>query len=606
MDGLVLALCMVVWGVPDDAAAVDSRTTDTVLENLLCRYVISADGVNRAFVNRKTGKDYCEPGYPFMFAGRGQQTWPSTAVRAAGNKLHVSFSDSGIEVTVRAETKPTHFTLTIESVRGGELDWLQLCNLRLSITENVGTLVNAAWDSSFGACVLACTDQTNSYGADGARAVLCARAYREYGIVGAKVAILGTPTGGPDPASRLLEAIGRVEIAEGLPHPMLNGVWIKQAKERFYSYLMVHNLGEHNVQDVIQLARGGFGCVEFYPWRSTPSYRLNEALFPHGMAGLKQVCDQIHAAGLQVGLHVMQGMVGWGLKDDPYITPRADPRLLQDRHGTLADDLDATATALELAEGTDGWPEAGDLFVDGEIIRYAKRTPTGFAECQRGLWGTTVRDHSKGTRVGHLVNCFPIWGGCVYCPDVRTDMVDEICQRIADVFNAVGADMSYFDGGEELCVQPPLWRHVGLVGLGVMKRLKKPVVLSGNAVYTHLSWHVVARGHPSYDPIYFGRREYTLRFKGQNPAMWAKNLLTGDVGWFAPHVNSLTTDAVTPDEVMLLCLKAVGGKAPISFIMDADNPWANRRMPEMLEIIRACDELKRTDYFTEQARAELA
>ncbi|MCX7599869.1 MAG: hypothetical protein N2512_13520, partial [Armatimonadetes bacterium] len=38
----------------------------------------------------------------------------------------------------------------------------------------------------------------------------------------------------------------------------------------------------------------------------------------------------------------------------------------------------------------------------------------------------------------------------------------------------------------------------------------------------------------------------------------------------------------------------------------ADNPWANRRMPEMLEIIRACDELKRTDYFTEQARAELA
>lgn len=607
--GLALSLCLTgagsyLWGA--GSAESQGEAADVVLQNDPCRYVICADGTNRAFINRADGKDYCEPGHPFMLAGRGQQTWPSTAVRAHGKKLGISFGDSGVVVTARVETRPTHFTVTVDCIEGGQIDWLQLCNLRLSITENVGTLVNAAWDSSFGACVLACNDQTHSFGADGARAALCARCYPEYGIVGAKVAIIGTPTGGPDPATRMLEAIGRVELAEGLPHPMLNGVWIKQAKERFYSYLMVHNLSEQNVQDVIELARGGFGCVEFYPWRSTPSYRLNEALFPHGMAGLKSVCDQIHAAGLQVGLHVMQSMVGWGPKDDPYITPRADPRLLQDRRGTLAEDLDAGATSLELAEGTAGWPEAGDLFVDGEIIRYAKRTPSGFAACQRGLWGTTVRPHAKGTPVGHLVNCFPIWGGCVYCPDVRTDMIDEICQRIADVFNAVRADMSYFDGGEELCVQPPAWRNIGLVALGVTKRLKKPVILEGNALYTHLSWHVITRGSPSYDPIYFGRREYTLRFKGQNPAGWAKNLLTGDVGWFAPHVHSLTTDAVTPEEVMLLCLKAVGGKAPISFQMDADNPWANRRMPEMLEIIRACDELKRSDYFTAQARAELA
>ena len=43
-------------------------------------------------------------------------------------------------------------------------------------------------------------------------------------------------------------------------------------------------------------------------------------------------------------MHVMQGMVGWGSKDDPYITPKADPRLLQDRHATLAAALDDKAT----------------------------------------------------------------------------------------------------------------------------------------------------------------------------------------------------------------------------------------------------------------------
>ena len=60
--------------------------------------------------------------------------------------------------------------------------------------------------------------------------------------------------------------------------------------------------------------------------------------------------------------------------------------------------------------------------------------------------------------------------------------------------------------------------------MGVQSRLRKPVILDGNALYTHRSWHVISRGSPSYDPFYFGRRAYTLRFKGQNPAGWANNL----------------------------------------------------------------------------------
>jgi hypothetical protein len=382
-------------------------------------------------------------------------------------------------------------------------------------------------------------------------------------------------------------------------------VWIKRAKERFASYLMAHGVGEQNVDQVIEFAKGGFGCIEIYPWLSTPSYKLNPKLFPNGMKGLKTVADKIHAAGLQLGLHTMQGMVGWGGMRDPYITPKADPRLLQDRHATLATELGPKDTEVKVSEATTDWPEKGDLYIEGEIVRYERRTEAGFAECTRGMHGTTIATHPKGAQVGNLVNCFKMWGHCIYAPDVRTPMIDEVCENIARVFNAVGADMTYFDGGEELCVQPPHWRNVRLVGMGVMKRLKKAVVLEGNAVYTHLSWHVVTRGSPHFDPIYFGRREYTLRFKGQNPASWKKNLLTGDVGWFTPHVHSPSTYAVTPDEVMLLCLKALGGKSPISFSVNCNNLYANKRMPEMLEIIRTCDELKRLDYFSEKICAEL-
>jgi hypothetical protein len=291
---------------------------------------------------------------------------------------------------------------------------------------------------------------------------------------------------------------------------------------------------------------------------------------------------------------------------DPYVSPVADPRLLQDRHTSLAASVDEQATELTAAEDLATWPEQGDLFLDGELVRYASRAGDRFAGCTRGLHGTRVAPHPAGTRVGNLVNCFPIWGHCIYAPAVGSAMVEEVCDNLARAFDATEADMAYFDGGEELACQPPHWRNQGRIALGVMRRVRKPFFLGGNALYTNLSWHVITRGSPYYDPIYYGRDEFTLRFKGPNPAGHAKNLLVGDVGWFTPHVQSLSTHAVTPDEVMLLCLKALAGNAPISFIVAADNLYANRRTPEMLEAIRTCDQLKQAGYFPAEVRNQLA
>jgi len=604
--GIALALAGCLAGgilAAESPRAPTVRGDAIVLENEVCRYEIGADGKNRAVVALAEGKDYIEPGQPFMLAGQGQKVFTASKVELGGDGLTVSFGSSGIQVRARVEIRPRYLILAIEKLGGPAVDWLQLCNLKVRIHKHVGGLVNAAWDERFAMCALALNDRTDC----GSHGVPTARAYREFGIEGAKVAILAVPTGGPDPAGKLLDAIEIVELEQGLPHPTIDGVWIKRAPQRFASYLMIGGISAKNVDQVIEFAKGGFGCVELTTWnRSTPSYEPDPHQFPGGLAELKQVTGKIHAAGLQVGMHCMQGMVGWGPKDDPYLVPKADPRLLQDRRAALAAAIDVKATTIAVREPLDGWPEQGDLYLEGELIRYGKRTASAFTECQRGLYGTTVAAHPEGAKVGRLVNCFPIWGFTVYCPDIHSTMIDEICDRIARVFNEVGADMSYFDGGEEVLVQPPYWRNQGRFALGVQRRLKRPVILEGNALYTHLSWHVISRGSPSYDPIYFGRRAYTLRFKGQNPANWANNLLTGDVGWFAPHTHSPATDAVTPDEVMLLCLKAVGGKAPISFHSDANNLWANKRMPEMLDIIRTCDELKRRDYFTEQACAELA
>ena len=101
-----------------------------VLENAACRYEIGVDGKNRALVNLADGKDYGVPGQPFMLAGQGQKTWPSTKVELTGDVLRVSFAPSGIQATARVAIRPRYFTLAIDKLSAPACDWLQLCNLR--------------------------------------------------------------------------------------------------------------------------------------------------------------------------------------------------------------------------------------------------------------------------------------------------------------------------------------------------------------------------------------------------------------------------------------------------------------------------------------------
>ena len=596
---------------PARDARANAEADPVVLETDLLRMVVAPNGELQEFTCKATGRNYALQGSPvrvFSAFCKGGEL-PVSFIFRQGDVLDLRFVDPELRVSLKVDERPEYLTLTLREVSGGSVEWVGLCNLQLDISGSVGTLINAAWDSEFSACVLACNHRTHSFGAGQSRASLMARCYEQFGMQGARVAIIGAPlkpAGSPD---KLLDVIERVELDQGLPHPTINGVWIKRAPERFASYLMAAGASEANIDEVVEFARGGFGCVELMNWwHSTPTYEPNPSLFPRGLEGMKACADKIRAAGMQVGLHAMQAMVGWGGVGmrDSYVSPRADPRLLQTRHCTLAGPIDETATSIDLKEDVAEWPEEGDLFIDGEVVRYQELGDHKFEGCTRGMHGTAVGSYPEGTRAGLLANCFNMWGNVIYAPDVDSTMVDEVCGNIARVFNAVGADMTYFDGGEEIHIQPPRWHNQGRVALGVFDRLDKALVLEGNAIYSHLAWHVISRGSPHFDPIYYGRRGYTLRHKGQNPAGWGRNLLTGDVGWFAPHTHSGSTYAVTPDEVMLLCLKALGGKAPISFQVSCDYLYANKRMPEMLQIIRRCDELKRANYFSDAVCRELS
>ncbi len=236
-----------------------------VLENEVCRYEIGRDGKNRAMRNLADKKDYLRSATPLMRVGRAEQHWDSSRVELTGDLLSVSFAGCDARVKAKLEIRPKYFTLCVTEVSGSGFDWLQFCNLQVKMTQKVGVLVNAAWDDDFAVCVLACNDRTDC----GSHGVPTARAYREFGFEGAKAAIIGVATGKPDPAARLLDAIEIVELEQGLPHPTIGGVWTKRAPQRFASYLMVGSVNQRNIDQVVEFAKGGFGCVEIF-WNARP------------------------------------------------------------------------------------------------------------------------------------------------------------------------------------------------------------------------------------------------------------------------------------------------------------------------------------------------
>ncbi len=52
---------------------------------------------------------------------------------------------------------------------------------------------------------------------------------------------------------------------------------------------MVGGVNQRNIERVIEFARGGFGCVEIFFWRTTPGYEPDPGQFPDGLRGLKGV-----------------------------------------------------------------------------------------------------------------------------------------------------------------------------------------------------------------------------------------------------------------------------------------------------------------------------
>jgi len=599
LAGLIVACSAFASAAHCRANADAAAPPPVTLENEYAAYRIAADGKNLSFLDKRTGKDYCaEQGRrPFATIKKGGAHHAATACTYAGGKIAIEFQPAGVTAVVKVDCKKHYFVFEVESVSDPEVDEISLVNLAVTSSGRVSGMSGVAADDEFATALRAANLQVLA-GVGGNPASLWARCYRTYGLVGAKLALVGCPAG------EIRAVLQEVVRDEGLPYSPLGGPFALDAEENRGSYVFA-SVSEANVEQWIEMAKkAGIAQVHFIGWqRSLGHYDPRRDLFPNGLEGLKATVDKLHAAGLKAGMHTLTGCIS---THDAWATPVPDKRLATDATFTLAAAVDTKAQTVLVEEKPQefdtvwAYASRGNVIrIDDELIQFSglsREPPYGFTRCKRGAFGSRVRPHQKGAAVHHL---YVRYGS--FQPDENSTLVDELAGTIARVFNTCGFDMIYMDGAEGMIGG---WHGVAKMREAIFRKLDRQVLVEASSWGYH-SWpfhsRIGAWDHPNW-----GLKRFVDLHCRATEQYRRSSLLPAQLGWWAILGPNRDHRAELPDEIEYLCAKALALDAPMSFqgVQPGDRP-ANARQDEYLELIGRYERLRLAGTFPEAVKERL-
>jgi len=184
-------------------------------------------------------------------------------------------------------------------------------------------------------------------------------------VVGSAIALFGCPAG------RALERIGAIEAAEGLPHPTIDGEWVKTWRDLGRSYLIAVHRGDRRRVARVHEARGPDVAVPPRALRELGALRLDPKAFPGGNAGMRRIVERARDQGIRIGVHTLDE-----LHQHERPVCLAAPRPTAGRTGSsaLAADVSASATEIPVASpeyfANDKANWLHTVVIGDELVRY--------------------------------------------------------------------------------------------------------------------------------------------------------------------------------------------------------------------------------------------
>ncbi len=588
-------------------AALSPAPADVSLENDHCRWVVADDTTTRSFVVKAAGKDLAAGARPVQLAAvyDGRQWHPAATIAADKDTWRLGFAGHPATLRLKVAAKTDHLLIEPAGPIPDGIERVVFAQAPLDLPrETIGHYWPMGRTGNHHVVFAALSPHVRGVQFYSRGTVFRAEAWRSVGFENLRLAVVVSA------ADDTLGVIERLQTAYGLPHLTLGGTWFRTSPLLREPYLFT-DLDAHNVDRVIRFARrGGFGYVMTFSgvWcTANGSYPINTKRYPRGMADLKAVADKLHAAGIKLGLHMLSACIS---PHDPYVRPVPDSRLAVARRFTLTrdigpgdDEIPVDGSAAGMAR-VDSYATRGcDLWIGDEIVTYRGRTGgdrAAFTGCLRGRRGTARAAHTAGTPVRYLHRLYNM-----YLPDPATDLLPEIAARVATIFNTVGADMIYFDGGEAMGILGRGWHDTHRIHREFARRLDREVLISGSGGNGGFGWHVHMRGNAN-DGVHNNTKRYLDEHKVPDRIdYYHRNLAAAEIGWLNLRSRDLSHPPTQPDEWEYFCCKGLAHDAPVSLHMHTRYFDDNGRAGECLDIINRYQRAKRTGQFGESLPATL-
>jgi hypothetical protein len=422
-----------------------------------------------------------------------------------------------------------------------------------------------------------------------------APAFADGGLAGSKIALFMCPN------AETLDRIGEIEIAEGLPHPVINGVWVKKTPIINASYLIM-DFTERNIDTCLDYTQKmGFQYLYHgHPFQTWGHFPLIKDQFPNGYAGMRQCAEKAAQRNLFLGTHMLSNFI---TTDDPYVTPVPDPRLAVVGSAVLAAPIGSTDPTIRI-EGNPAFFQTAtnnnlkSIRIGTEIIRYesvSQTAPWILNNCQRGQFGTRATAHQQGASVEKLSD----HGYNVFLGNAALSR--EIAENMADFMNATQVRMLDFDGLEG--------NHTtGMGNYGEVlfadawyRRLAPSIknhYLLGASRSGHFFWHYYSRMNWG-EPWYAGFRESQTEYRLRNQAYYKRNLMPGMLGWFK------YTASTTVEDIQWLMARSAAYNAGFAFVANMAALQENGHTERILDIIRTWENARLKGLFTPEIQGRM-
>lgn len=414
-------------------------------------------------------------------------------------------------------------------------------------------------------------------------------------IEGASVMLFGCPQ------TDALETIGALELAFGLPHPMIDGEWAKTARSAMKSYLICDFSADEVdlLLDKAQLA-GMDTLYHFGPFKTWGHFEWLDDLAESDADFKARISDKASARGMKIGLHTLTNFM---TTNDAYVTPVPSAHLLKLARVRLLRAVDEKDDVVCVEKHvcftvaqTLNAVQAGD-----EIFTFAEARDCGghveLTGAVRGAFGTRAAAHKAGEIL------FPLrdYPYKTLFPDL--ELQDKFADRIVELFNATGAAQISFDGHEGCSYTgQDLYAPTRFL-MRCFNGFDHFVLNDGSRLH-HFGWHVNTRmnwGEPWGEAMRTGQVESRIR----NQDFFRRNLFPRMLGWFLLRLADRKFECSSREDLEWALSEAAGFDAGYAMTIHPSVLRRHGRIDELLGLIREWDRLRFLNVFTPEQKERL-